>query len=139
MDAIHYNVTEQAWYAHALARQPRVYHGFAERSTTTYAQRVASLSQWRWIHWQARAAFNRATRGLQCIHIYEGSWRDPDEPYWGGLQMDRSFMQTYGAAAYRAWGTADHWPVRWQLRVGLAGVRSRGYSPWPVTRHMCGL
>src|SRR6188508_125204 len=26
----------------------------------------------------------------QCIHSYEGSWRDSGGPYYGGLQMDYS-------------------------------------------------
>src|SRR5215471_18639237 len=31
-----------------------------------------------------------------CIHRYEGSWTDPNAPFWGGLQMDESFQKAYG-------------------------------------------
>src|SRR5437762_10004329 len=29
-----------------------------------------------------------------CIHRYEGSWTDPNAPYYGGLQMDVQFQRT---------------------------------------------
>lgn len=79
------------------------------------------------------------TRGLLCIHHYEGSWTDPGAPYWGGLQMDIGFMATYGAAYLRRWGTADRWPVWAQLAAGRRGYMARGWSPWPNTSRMCGL
>jgi hypothetical protein len=91
-------------------------------------------------------------RGLLCIHHYEGSWSDPGYPYWGGLQMDLSFQQTYGwlrVAKHtryvhkiyflNMWGTADHWPVWAQLVAGLHGYFSRGWAPWPHTARSCGL
>src|SRR4051812_4643943 len=31
-----------------------------------------------------------------CIHKFEGSWSDPNKPYFGGLQMDLSFQRSYG-------------------------------------------
>src|SRR5947209_894047 len=44
--------------------------------------------------WKGRAnrAWHRAhlptrLRAWNCIHHYEGSWTDPNAPYWGGLQM----------------------------------------------------
>ena len=36
-----------------------------------------------------------------CIKSHEGSWQDSGAPYWGGLQMDWSFMQDLRSAAAR--------------------------------------
>ena len=85
--------------------------------------------------------------GLLCIHHYEGSWTDPGYPYWGGLQMDASFQNTYGYMKIhgtriyfgRLWGTADHWPIWAQLQAGMNGYRARGWWPWPNTARVCGL
>lgn len=79
------------------------------------------------------------TRGLLCIHRYEGSWKDKYAPYWGGLQMDLAFQQSYGRSFYRRWGTADHWPIWAQLQAGRNGYKSRGWWPWPNTARYCGL
>jgi hypothetical protein len=78
-------------------------------------------------------------QGLLCIHSHEGSWSDPDAPYWGGLQMDLSFQSAYGPEFLSRWGTADHWPVWAQLQAGVRGYHARGWSPWPNTARYCGL
>jgi hypothetical protein len=84
-----------------------------------------------------------------CIHRKEGPWDDDGDPYWGGLQMDRGFMLSYGAdfvARYHGW--ADVWPPREQMvaawRAVVGYVRGdgrrfgpRGYGPWPNTRRGC--
>lgn len=85
--------------------------------------------------------------GLMCIHHYEGSWTDPNPPYWGGLQMDLSFQAAYGWVELhgtriyfnRIWGTADHWPVWAQLQAGINAYQVRGWNPWPNTARDCGL
>lgn len=74
-----------------------------------------------------------------CIHRYEGSWADPNSPYWGGLQMDLSFQETYGGWLLRHKGTADHWSPLEQIWVAVRASRSRGFSAWPNTAHYCGL
>jgi hypothetical protein len=74
-----------------------------------------------------------------CIHRYEGSWTDPDAPYWGGLQMDDEFQRTYGIELYRAKGTADHWTPLEQMWVAERAYRTRGFWPWPNTARYCGL
>lgn len=87
-----------------------------------------------------------------CIHRYEGSWTDTGDPYWGGLQMDRSFMRTYGWDFMRKHhgAYANRWTPREQMiaanraRVGVDWRGShwpgpRGYTPWPNTARMCGL
>jgi hypothetical protein len=74
-----------------------------------------------------------------CIHRYEGSWTDSGSPYWGGLQMDLSFQQTYGGWLLRHKGTADHWTPLEQIWAAVRASRTRGFSPWPNTARDCGL
>jgi len=74
-----------------------------------------------------------------CIHRYEGSWTDPGAPYYGGLQMDLSFQQSYGAGLFVRKGTADHWSPLEQMWTAERAYRTRGFTPWPNTARMCGL
>lgn len=74
-----------------------------------------------------------------CVHSFEGSWTDPNAPYYGGMQMDVGFQQTYGLWAYNRWGTADHWPIWAQLQVSYKAWKSRGWWPWPNTARYCHL
>lgn len=131
----------QTWrYQRALGNCCRPYHHRADESP--------SRAYRRWIlsTWQRRERFagdrwhsSTIRRNLMCIHHGEGSWTDPNAPYWGGLQMDQSFMQTYGPHTYAVKGTADHWTPFEQLTAGARAVRVRGYSPWPQTRIPCGV
>lgn len=96
----------------------------------------------RWRH-RAHSAWWHAThppnlRAWNCIHRYEGSWADSGGPYWGGLQMDLSFQQTYGGWLLSHKGTADHWSPLEQIWVGVRAARTRGFSPWPNTARYCG-
>lgn len=87
-----------------------------------------------------RSSFDPVRAGLLCIHAGEGSWRDPDAPYWGGLQMDQAFMETYGAPLLERFGYAHRWPIGAQLAVGeIAYFSGRGFGPWPNTRRACGI
>ena len=97
----------------------------------------------RWRH-VAHRTWRSAThppyfRDWLCIHRYEGSWADSGGPYWGGLQMDLSFQQTYGGWLLRHKGTADHWSPLEQIWVAVRASHSRGFSPWPNTARDCGL
>lgn len=75
-----------------------------------------------------------------CIHRYEGAWNDPNSPYYGGLQMDLEFQQTYGPELLKAKGTADNWTPIEQMWVAERAHRSgRGFYPWPNTARYCGL
>jgi hypothetical protein len=75
-----------------------------------------------------------------CIHRYEGAWTDSGAPYYGGLQMDLSFQQSYGADLLRRKGTADHWTPIEQMWVAERAYRSgQGFYPWPSTARYCGL
>ena len=97
----------------------------------------------RWRH-VAHRTWRSAThppyfRDWLCIHRYEGSWADSGSPYWGGLQMDLSFQQTYGGWLLQHKGTADHWSALEQIWVAVRAARSRGFSPWPNTARSCGV
>lgn len=85
---------------------------------------------WRGTGWKADAL---------CVHRYEGSWRDPWAPYWGGMQMDLTFQRSYGPWQLRHFGTADHWSRNGQLYAAWKAWKVRGWSPWPNTAAMCGL
>lgn len=75
-----------------------------------------------------------------CIHHYEGSWTaNTGNGYYGGLQMNWGFMQTYGPALLARKGTADHWTPAEQMMVAERARQTRGYWPWPNTARMCGL
>jgi hypothetical protein len=76
----------------------------------------------------------------RCIHRWEGSWTDPDSPYYGGLQMDLSFQRAYGPGLLRHKGTANHWAPYEQMWVAERALRAgRGFHPWPLTAWRCGL
>jgi hypothetical protein len=108
-----------------------------------------SLGYRRWVLrlWATRASSARRSAlhpphlaAWQCIQRYEASWRDPDPPYYGGLQMDLDFQRTYGPALLRRKGTADHWTPLEQMWVAERAYESgRGFYPWPNTAHWCGL
>lgn len=75
-----------------------------------------------------------------CIHSYEGAWNaNTGNGYYGGLQMDYSFMQTYGGELLRSKGTADNWTPLEQMWVAERAYRTRGFGPWPNTARHCGL
>jgi hypothetical protein len=76
---------------------------------------------------------------FQCIHSHEGSWTDSGAPYYGGLQMDWSFMRAYGGRLLQSRGTANHWTPAQQLAVAITAYATRGFGPWPNTSRMCGL
>jgi hypothetical protein len=79
-------------------------------------------------------------RAWSCIHRFEGSWTDPNSPYFGGLQMDLGFQRTYGRYLLARKGTADHWTPVEQMWVAERVLRAgRGFYPWPNTARYCGL
>jgi hypothetical protein len=100
-----------------------VYRLWRERATTAKAQALNPPHRAQW----------------QCIHHYEGSWTDPNAPYYGGLQMDLEFQSTYGRELLRSKGTADHWTPLEQMWVAERAYRTRGFWPWPNTARYCGL
>lgn len=79
-------------------------------------------------------------KAFMCIHSHEADWQDDGSPYYGGLQMDYTFMSTYGPEYLRAWGTANNWPPAVQMSVAIkAYLSGRGFGPWPNTRRLCGV
>jgi hypothetical protein len=91
--------------------------------------------------WARRRALHPPHKlGWLCIHRYEGSWRDSGDPYWGGLQMDRGFMEGYAPRVLLRRGWADRWSPLEQMWVAERAYRSgRGYGAWPNTARLCGL
>lgn len=76
----------------------------------------------------------------RCIHRFEGSWKDPNSPYFGGLQMDIAFQRMYGGRLLRRKGTADNWAPYEQMWIAERALRAgRGFHPWPLTARRCGL
>jgi hypothetical protein len=86
-----------------------------------------------------------------CVHSKEADWRDTGDPHWGGLQMDRGFMDTYATDYQRAFhGLANVWPIWAQVVAAYRAHRGvdwrgdtwpgpRGFTPWPNTGRACGL
>jgi hypothetical protein len=79
-----------------------------------------------------------------CIYRYErgsAGWAtNTGNGYYGGLQMDWSFMRAYGRELLRRKGTADKWTPAEQMMVAERAHRSgRGFNPWPNTARRCGL
>ena len=76
----------------------------------------------------------------RCIHRWEGSWTDPNSPYYGGLQMDLAFQRAYGPGLLRHKGTANHWAPHEQMWVAERALKAgRGFHPWPLAALRCGL
>jgi len=132
----------ETWRWERLMGRRRTRSGASER-------RIASLAYRQWVLrlWTRRAA--RARRlalhpprlhDWLCIHHFEGPWNDPGAPYYGGLQMDLEFQQTYAPDLLRRKGTADHWTPLEQIWVAERAYESgRGFYPWPNTARYCGL
>jgi hypothetical protein len=107
--------------------------------TPSAVQRAAA--QWRQRSAQAhkRAQHPPHLREFLCIHRYEADWTDTGAPYYGGLQMDLGFQQSYGGWLYAKKGTADHWSPLEQIWTAEKALTSRGFWPWPNTARYCGL
>ena len=80
-------------------------------------------------------------RAFLCIHRWEGPWNaNTGNGYYGGLQMDWTFMRTYGPELLAAKGTANNWTPAEQLAVAIRAYnRGRGFYPWPTAARRCGL
>jgi hypothetical protein len=96
---------------------------------------VGKLTDWTCIH--------NGRKGAHSVGSGEGPWNaNTGNGYYGGLQMDRSFMRTYGRDMIRRHhgGLANTWTPREQLIVAQrAFAQGRGYNPWPTTGRACGL
>lgn len=123
-------------------RESRYHVRLLNNATRNYKQvtrRIARAAEKRRLYLQSIARPPHYLAWL-CIHSYEGSWTDPDAPYYGGLQMDWSFMQSYGPTLLATKGTANNWTILEQMWVAERAYQSgRGFYPWPNTARMCGL
>ncbi len=132
---------DETWRWQRVMQRPRTPFNDSARHVASLAYRrwVAGL----WLH-RATVARHQALRPPHrtewlCIHRFEGSWSDPNAPFFGGLQMDVEFQRTYGFDLYRAKGTANHWTPLEQMWVAERAFRTRGFWPWPNTARYCGL
>jgi hypothetical protein len=139
--ALRYRAAARRW--RALMGQPRPYLlPRAAPFESLLAKRRWQARKWRAKrYWARRAGHHPPHRAAWlCIHRYEGAWRDPNAPYYGGLQMDLVFQRTYGRRLLRRRGTADHWTRFEQMWVAERALRTgRGFAPWPLTARYCGL
>jgi hypothetical protein len=136
------NARDKTWRWQDVMLAPRYrYVASAERSPSLRYRRYV-MATWTQRAQQVRRSAQHPPRydAWMCIHKYEGSWTDPNAPYYGGLQMDLMFQQAYGAALLHKKGTADHWTALEQIWVAERAYRSgRGFYPWPNTARWCGL
>jgi hypothetical protein len=138
---IHYRTVARRWKALMGKPRPRV------AAPTMAFESLLERRRWWARKWRNKALAARQRghrpphlRAWICIHGYEGSWRDPNAPYYGGLQMDLTFQRQYGRRLLRHKGTADHWTRLEQMWVAERAHRSgRGFYPWPLTARRCGL
>ena len=142
-----------ARYQRMTWRWQRVMSAPLTRSSAT-ARRARSAAYRRWVRdlWRRRAlrtrrlAQNPPHRGAWlCLYAHERhpamGWRtNTGNGFYGGLQMDWSFMATYGGRLLRTKGTANRWTALEQMWVGERALRAgRGFHPWPRSARACGL
>ena len=133
---------DETWRWQDVMASSRVrYGGYADKSQNLrYTKSVLALWTKRAVQVRKQAQNPPRLKDWLCIHHYEGSWTDANSPYYGGLQMDMSFMQAYGGSLLRHKGTADHWTPLEQIWVAERAYESgRGFYPWPNTARWCGL
>jgi hypothetical protein len=132
---------DETWRWQRVMHLPRTPYSDRARHIRSVAYRKWLLHLWRHRAVVAkRHALNPPhKRQWLCIHHYEGSWRDPNAPYYGGLQMDQEFQAAYGQDLLRSKGTADRWTPLEQMWVAERAYRTRGFWPWPNTARFCGL
>lgn len=132
---------QATWYRERLMRVPRTRNS-RRLASAGLSSLIPYAKHWGQVNRRVLYKFRRPPPSLSdwmCIHHYEGSWQDPNSPYWGGLQMDLGFQSTYGGWLLKHKGTADHWTPMEQIWVAVRAYKSRGFSPWPNTAHACGL
>ncbi len=133
---------QRTWRLQQLMGKPRTQTSYTARRSPGHRYRRWVLRLWRKREHRARRQVLNPPRKAAwlCIHRYEAHWHDPHPPYYGGLQMDLTFQQTYGADLLRRKGTADRWTPIEQMWVAERAYRSgRGFYPWPNTARYCGL
>lgn len=110
---------------------------------------IVSIGYLNWLYrdYRSHTSYYRYLRsvrlpGLMCIHSHEGAWNSYNPAgYYGGLQMDWTFMRTYGWDMLRKyhWHDARYWSPADQLAVASRAVAHRGFWPWANSAYACGL
>lgn len=103
---------------------------WATKKLKHYWAMLGDVSAWGCIHYNPRTRTG------------EGAWdSNTGNGYYGGLQMDQSFQDSYGSDMEKAYGGNAHlWHPYDQMIVAERARRSgRGYYPWPNTARACGL
>jgi len=122
---------------------------FARRSLTFHTSRVRKVSNRLKRLTAPKLEIGNLSHWI-CIHRGEGAWNaNTGNGYYGGLQMDYSFMSAYGPkvlgfstkeAMFAKRSTAEQWTPKEQMAVAeYARASGRGYRPWPNTARECGL
>jgi hypothetical protein len=137
------------WFKVVARQYTRLMQRDPQRVSRSRSDFDSLLRYRRWLRKAWRARLHRARYQAhhpphltewRCIHSYEGGWKDPNSPYYGGLQMDLSFQRAYGLGLLRRKGTADHWFPYEQMWIAERALRAgRGFYPWPLTARRCGL
>jgi len=127
------------WLTVIRGRPPRQSSETRRTMTAQTAKNLARIWHRREFSASRTAHHPPELRAWNCIHHYEGSWTDPNAPYWGGLQMDYSFQSAYGAWLLKHKGTANHWAPLAQIWAGVRAWRVRGFEPWAGSAHACGV
>jgi hypothetical protein len=130
------------WHWQQVMGKRRQPTDFVERRTTDLVHLEFLQKLWRERAARARARGQRPPhRGAWlCIKQHEGHWKDPNAPYWGGLQMSMQFQRAFGRYLLRRKGTANRWTPVEQMWAAEQALRAGlGFHPWPNTARRCGL
>jgi hypothetical protein len=131
-----------AWHWQRVMGKRRTKTDFVERRVSDQARLEALRDRWKRRADRSRTKAQRPPHeaAWRCIHRHEGSWDDPNAPYYGGLQMSMQFQRAFGRYLLRLKGTANRWKPAEQMwtaeRARRAGL---GFHPWPNTARRCGL
>ena len=128
------------WLTVVRGRPPRMSSHTSKSSSAQDARSIARKWQRRAIAASRLAHHPPKLRAWYCIHHYEGSWSDPNAPYWGGLQMDYSLPVRVRRLAPEAQGDGEPLERRsQQIWAGVRAWRVRGFEPWSSSAHACGV
>ncbi|HXV35037.1 MAG TPA: hypothetical protein VD769_13595 [Gaiellaceae bacterium] len=130
------------WHWQRVVGKRRSPTRYMERKTTDLGHLTAIRDMWKRRATRTRARGQRPPHRAAwlCIKRYEGHWKDPHAPYWGGLQMSMQFQRAFGRYLLRKKGTANRWKPAEQMWTAEKALRAGlGFHPWPNTARRCGL
>jgi len=139
---------QATWHWQDASTTPRSSTKYQERywNKTWRLKMLVKLWQKRLKQAKHRALNPPNESAWRCIHSKEappwyGGWKtNTGNGYYGGLQMNLTFIRQYGWRLYKRLGTANNWPWYAQMWVAeRARSSGRGFYPWPQTARMCRL